>query len=384
VFCYPFKDRKFAKEPVPLLEIPTIFTGNLDGVPLMKEFVVDLNGDGRSDLIVPQEGKLLVFTQNEKGKFALNQRMSIPMTVSLEIAKSREMEVWTSWSFTFPPLYIGDFNADSRTDLMIFDTNRLLVYPAGEDGTFSAEPAVSGVVDMLKKKKKRDFSFEVPPKLADLNKDGFVDMIVTYPSKGKTAVFFGGKDGFNLGSPDTLINIDGWTFGHWAMDVNGDGRLDLVLATMEKLGIIGFLEVAITKKVDLQAQVYLCGADGRYPAEPSYVHDISVPFVAAVTSGEISIRTPFLISFAGDFNGDGVKDMLVKTSPTELTVYRGDAKKVVTDQVLAKYETMDTQGYFTGDEPWVEDLNGDGKLDIVIHLEDFEDRQHVIEVILTR
>jgi hypothetical protein len=52
--------------------------------------------------------------------------------------------------------------------------------------------------------------------------------------------------------------------------------------------------------------------------------------------------------------------------------------------VLAKYETMDTQGYFTGDEPWVEDLNGDGKLDIVIHLEDFEDRQHVIEVILTR
>ena len=76
----------------------------------------------------------------------------------------------------------------------------------------------------------------------------------------------------------------------------------------------------------------------------------------------------FTILLDGDFDGDGRKDLAIRTAPNELTIHPGvaveggiwaDAQAAITLQIPPKAEHPDIDGYTA-------DVDGDGKDEIVL------------------
>ena len=233
----------------------------------------------------------------------------------------------------------------------------------------------------------RRVQFLIRPVLQDLNGDGFLDVVGSEAGKGQTAVFLGNARGFPK-EPNTLINVDGWVFSHAVVDLSGKGRCDLIVTRVEKLGVWGALRVLSTHSLDMQVLVYPCSDKGTIPDEPAFEKTLTYPFLLAVTAESVNTQSlrwesPSLVSFEGDLNGDGLKDLLLKPRVDRLEAHFGDPKEVFHSDPDLTLPISDTSNY-ASTEPLLSDLNGDGRTDIVLHHRDFTHQRNVFDILLSR
>ncbi len=158
--------------------------------------VIDLNSDGRRDLVV----------DSTPGRFQRDVLLGIghgslaePIVSALEGPYER--------------LFARDFNADGNVDLLSFEQNGLLVTLGNGDGTFGAP--LHAAVSALS-------AYGVA--FADFDGDGHLDVAV--PSTWLVAILLGRGDGtfgsaqyYDTGGQPTSISVG---------DVDGDGRLDIL------------------------------------------------------------------------------------------------------------------------------------------------------------
>ncbi len=295
-------------QPVSFLPPTTINNGLGGPLHFVTNALVaaDVNGDGKPDIVALN---------------ALNEAVSANLTVSLGNGDGTFQPTVTLGpaTTTFTPPVVSDFNGDGRPDIAIVESVErfsLAVFLGNGDGTF--QPALTMKLPF--------FSGNLI--VADWNHDGRLDL-----SCGR-GILLGNGDG-------TFTAVAGLLDGTPILtaDFNHDGKPDLLITQpSENVAII------------------LGSGDGTFGAD--------IPIKLNFLPGSYA---------AGDFNGDGIVDLAI--SPTAPQACQQNAPlcalPVASIAILrgngdGTFQAALTTPKAMGPILAAADLNGDGKLDLVV------------------
>ena len=297
--------------------------------------VGDLNGDGIPDLVVENSESGVV------GVLLGNGDGTFQPAVTYSTGGEGN-NIFNSG------LALADVNGDGKLDLLV--TNPCGMYNC-------VVSAVEGTVGVLLGNGNGTFQPAVTyatggvvtqaVHVADVNGDGKLDLIVANscglndcfrsPTEGTVGVLLGNGDGTFR---PALLYPSGasWASGIAVADANGDGKLDLIVAnTCAYCGGNGLVAVLFGN------------GDGTFQAAVSY------------DSGGISGTKPSSVAVA-DLNGDGKPDILV-------TNFRSNTVGVLLGNGDGIFQPVVTYGSGGDGMPTsiaVTDVNGDGKLDLLV------------------
>jgi superoxide dismutase len=286
---------------------------------------VDVNGDGWVDLVCANHGgsTLSVLTNNRNGGFVLS---SSPSTISTgTVGSGPEMVI------------AADVNRDGTMDLVTAnsgDDGSLSILTNDGSGGFKLASVLSLPSGL--------WTFSVAA--ADVNGDGWVDLICPNSynsvSNGNTLSVFtnNGSGGFALSSTPTVgINPNSVI----AADVNGDGRVDLICASIGDSMADYPLSITVLTNT----------GSGTFVSNATY----------NVNLGEVAVDpyTGSSLITAADYNGDGKVDIIcVDYESSHLVIY--------TNSGSGSFQLRSSTPASL--HPWsvlTADVNGDGKLDVV-------------------
>ena len=306
--------------------------------------VADINGDGTTDLVVhyadTSNGGIRV-------RSLLSQNGSLTAMSETQPVANGVSYGAANWNRT-----LADVDGDGKADLLFHYADaanggiRLVVLRSNGDGTFTAlpeqQPVTTGSYG----------SSDWTRSIVDVNGDGRADVVLHQALSGliQTRILLSNNNGTFAAMPQAQfavsVNYAGTGWARSMADMNGDGNPDLVFhyANVDNTGIK--MRVALSK------------GDGTMAL---------LPETQPVATGNY-LTTGWVRSF-GDANGDGKADLLF---------HYGDASSVVIRVLFSKGDGTFTAGphttaltghSYTG-AGWmrsVMDVGGDGLAEVVFH-----------------
>lgn len=281
----------------------------------------DFNGDGKSDILsYKNNGFTLYFLEKKPEDRIINFS---PMSKVRQIGISS-----TGWSQT--DTWVGDFNGDGRDDLLTYDS---LSTPKALKAWYSLSSGGFSLMTVYNLANLTSVFFPGRMWIGDFNRDGRSDVL-----------------GFDDGSMNFLTAVDGSsaptftvntqvqnTFSGtattaWTGDFNGDGARDILVYN------------SVVAPVNSLVLWYI-GLDGKWASKAMKT------FAASV---DVSKAWP------GDFNGDGVTDLLI-SSGSSLKYYISGGTNIMTEVA----QTVTTPGFTLGQKIFAGDFSGDGRTDLL-------------------
>jgi len=276
--------------------------------------VADVNGDGKPDLLVAEsasdlEGAVGVLLGNGDGTF-------------------QPASMFPTGTFGARFLVVADLNGDGKPDLTITDNPDTGQEPGvvgvllgNGDGTFRTVVTYSSGGNDA-----RQVAVE------DLNGDGHPDLVVLNYLNSTLGVLLGNGDG--TFQPAVTISVGGPATSFTVGDLNGDGKPDLAVATYNG-GV----------------NVLLGNGDGTFKAAVLYA------------SGGIQVTS----MAAADVNGDGIPDLLVTNQCRTVACRTNGTVGILLGNGDGTFQDVVVRGS-GGHSPMslvATDVNGDGKPDII-------------------
>ena len=382
VSYYPYQNRSFG----PLTEL--VRSQSLYAVPRPDfidyyDFVTDWNGDGRDDILLYQFDHASLYAGKGDGGFSDPETLRLPIETDIGPPNPvRYLRPHHAFRVAYwaPQLNLQDTNADGRADLIATTGDHVALFRRSADGSFPEKPSQTFNLNLMndeERDQRRDRLGMSILNVADLDHDGRADLIANKQEgnftnrQSKVGIYWGKTGSWATGKPDQVLQLEKAAIGPLIRDVNGDGREDLVMLIMD-IGIYTAAKVLITGTFNLIWQYYLLGPDHTYPAQPTYV-DIT-PIKLDLTKFRLIGGFPNIFA---DFNGDGYDDMVYGKSDKELVIALKDAqgKRTGVEEVIQVPVGM---------IPMAEDLNGDGKGEVILWYPFDQERKDLINVLVNQ
>ena len=360
-----WRDGRFHGEDAAGLDVDSIFPVEAGEVRSEVDLLVDLNGDGLSEIVVPGFDGLRVIQQMPDGSLQGKGFLRVrPHT-----------RFWNSLTYRavihdVPSLHYVDFDGNGWLDVVAFSDGQLYWYAMDE--SYGMGERTPYLVQDFRPPKPFDPTEPWDPplrliKVADLNQDGVPDLVFSknaptdsvFTSTSSTLIYYGvpNEEGTLDRFPadaDQVFVSEGFTLPIM-VDIDGDRRIDLVQVNVE-VTFWNAIRALIARSVKAEAAYYLMGAKGRYPDEPVEMESYSVKF-SLNRFGHQPIATH------GDLNGDGLPDLLLSADKEELGIHWG-RKEIAWDsdydEVLQEFLPIHQKRLY------VRDLNMDGRDDLIL------------------
>ncbi|HJU82651.1 MAG TPA: VCBS repeat-containing protein [Holophagaceae bacterium] len=331
--------------------------------------LADLNGDGRPDFIAASgvygsdgslDGFLSVRLQNATGG------LSLPVVNFATGAGPANLAVGDLNGDGLPDLAVA--NADSGTVSVFFQS-------AAAPGTFTAGP-------VLTTSGRRPLDVAI----GDLDGDGKMDIAVAASGANEALVFYQGATAGAF-SASTAVAVNGDPQAIAIGDLDGDGKMDLAVATASNVVSVRFQAGALATGPDvavgqapIAVKVVDLDGDGRMDLLTSNYGAVANPdtlglsvalqtttagVFAASTSYDVGDRRSVALA-VGDMDGDGKLDVVVANNG--LPGQPGSVAVLFQDPA-APGTLKAPQVYAAQIGPLsvaVGDIDGDGRLDIVV------------------
>jgi len=259
-----------------------------------------------------------------------------------------------------PRLSVGDVDGDGRADIVSSRRHDVRVFRQREDGSF---PHEADKVYKLALVSEQDFirgSGAVRSEARDINGDGRLDLLISHLSggitdaKSDTRIYLNREGGWKLDSPDFVVpQNEGWGADQ-LVDIDHDGRPELLHVSMP-FGVLTVIQALVTRSIDTDVAVYRAGPDGNFAKEPWFRRKLSIAF-----SFDTARPQGFVPTGNYDLNGDGYDDLITAGSGDRIDVWLGSAAGISDD--LAGRQKMSTSGRVRAG-----DWNGDGLADLVFY-----------------
>ncbi|MCY3970960.1 MAG: FG-GAP and VCBS repeat-containing protein [Acidobacteria bacterium] len=365
----------------------------------------DLNGDGRDDLVVPQNHAFHVLVQRSGGTFA------DPVTIGPSTGQDR---IYRGDGYRFRPWDDGgrvhemDYDLDGRWDLVFWNQDHFAVHLQDQRGLFGAEASTTFTTEVafdsddhaslaapqeVRHRRIDDGLTGAPTgrvlhSLTDLNGDGVADLVVfSLDIRSMWNVRFTYEvhpgaptpEGGTVFAPDADATIlsDSLPYEIGPYDFDNDGQVDVMFRTM-RFGVFKTVRMIgagmLTRSVPMRLDFYRMEG-GLYSGKPSAVRKIRGR--APGVSGEKGIFHPSVL--VGDVNGDGRDDLVVQKGRKSLNVFLG----VPGPELFAGSPEEVAIAMPNEEYTWLVDLNRDGKQDVLMH-HTFTTEPHRVTILVAR
>ncbi|MBV8879716.1 MAG: VCBS repeat-containing protein [Planctomycetaceae bacterium] len=346
VYVYPWNAaaKRPAEQPIKLIHVRTFFRApTFRQIPLW-QWKMDLSGDGLDDLIVPLPSGYRLYFQTAPGVFGKTSTLESDLQPGSErvlgvtaYADAPEISPSQFVSITeLPRLEIVDINGDGLPDLVLIRKNTMTYFLQKEPGVFSAvrPNRVSYEIATLRDEIKKDSVNLNLIKFIDINGDRIADLVVTKIEGQlglfdsiKTSIYLHlgtGRGNFNA---DRRIVIDGVSIDPEFIDMNGDGKLDVVTSRLRTDLLKQAANSVLLGDVTMTYEVFqFDSAKNGFMSEPVYEKQIFVRKSDLEKTGAGAVPLVFI---RGDLTGDGRPDMVVIDPRTnELLIHPGRIKDV--------------------------------------------------------
>lgn len=313
----------------------------------------DLDGDGRRDVVVPTADGYRVAYQREPGAFSLGPLLPCPRqseTLPAGVAGSRASLPWPT---------LADIDGDGRTDLMVVDGRRMRAFR----GTATGLAVEAPIECELPLGRDDDGPLDLSRlTVADVDGDGTADL-VHMVKRGEIGLFdsLRTRVALYLGPiheckrPTQLLRVRGLSRRPRLADVDRDGDVDLLLTTLE-LDAFAAIRRILGDGIPARLTLHAFDAKRRRFDAPVEVCERSLSFDGLLGHGPVALAYRH-----GDFDGDGIADLLAIEGDGERTLVarRTDARGAV-------LFTVPDAGY-SPDRIFIGDLTGEGRADVFTH-----------------
>jgi hypothetical protein len=335
------------------------------------DFVQDINNDGLDDIVLPHFEQLNLW---------LSDCCSVRHFQHLPIAARIEMNE-SSVSYDDQEIYFQDMNSDGKTDLVTAQQGQLSVFMQNENMQFSVTPTNIKIDQSIhaldwwdikgvngQEMDQSNIQHRVVRKIDDFNGDGIPDIAVQFTKssgvldKSIDFEFFYGtlnegklsyseKASTRITSEETLTDL---TF----LDREMDGKQEVLVSSFD-IGISQIVGALLSGSIDQDVLVFAMDENNQFGKEPLVSQEVEMTFsLSSGTQGQPLVKMI-------DVNGDGLKDIVYSDGEDLIRalIATSDQKKPYENRSLRQKISMPKNPYNAA----TEDLNGDGKTDIVLH-----------------
>jgi hypothetical protein len=309
-------------------------------------------------LLVPGQGELFVLDPAAGGAARLDvgarANYFLPPRPGPGIGEN-EVETF----YDFPRIDAGDVDGDGRTDLVASNRFEIRVFRQDAEGGFAARASRVQEVGRVSEQDLIRGSGLVRVRAEDFDGDGRADLIVNYTAGGflearvRTTLHRNRGGAWDLARADQEIVCDGCFVAYDLLDLEGDGRVELVEARVP-LGILELVEALLTRSVDAEVRIFARGDGPPFAPEPWLSTRTGIGF--RLESFE---PRGFFPTLRADWNGDGALDWIDSGDGEALQVYLGGSAAALRERVAR--QPFDAAGSLR-----IGDLDGDGLPDLLV------------------